>query len=517
MVQIKRCSHVFFVFLLFLFLSCSEEEKDHSVRLALQTEPTTLDPVYSVDYSSGLLSSLIHSNLLRFDVDGRIVGDLAVRWTVDSSGTIYRFVLSPASFSTGKRVSAYDVLYSFRRLLSPQTHSPRWWVLKQLLGARDFHSGTSSNLPGLRAEGDSVVVLELGKPLAHFPALLAMPACGIVNRDEVERLGRDYGRMPAGSGPWMLERWSEGDEIRLKRNPFYKGRPPRVEHLRFRIIPESMTRIAEYEAGNLDLLEIPRAELARWKSSNETVSAEELRIVYIGLNNSRPPFDDPRVRRALNEAIDVGSIIDHVLFGAARRAEGLVPPALRSGFEPPGSYRFDPSKAKMLLKQAGYPKGFKMQIWQRENPESGRVLESVQGYLARVGVKVEIVTREWGAFKQAVDNGVPDAFYLDWFADYPDAENFLFPLFHSSNIGGGGNRARYSNPAVDSLLELASACLDPSSRARAYFEAERIIYNDAPWIFLWFPLKFEAVSPRLKGYTIPLIFNGQRFLDVSLD
>jgi len=497
--------------------SCSEEREGEAIRLALQTEPNTLDPAYSVDYSSGLLASLIHSNLVRFDVEGDIVPDLAESWNVDSSGTVYRFRLSRAAFSNGRSVSARDVLYSFRRLLSPDTHSPRWWVLKPLLGAEDFHTGGSDDVPGLATEGDSVVVLKLERPLAHMLALLAMPACGVPERESAERLGRDYGREPCGSGPWMLDRWSEGDEIRLKRNPHFRGETTDAEFLEFRIIPESMTRVAEFEAGNLDILEIPRAELARWKDAEGTISREELRVVYIGLNNSRPPFSDVRVRRALNMAVDVSSIVDHVLFGAAIRADGIVPPALRGGSKPPGSYEFNPTEARRLLAEAGYPNGFRMQIWQRENPESGRVLESIQGYLSRVGVQVEIVTREWGAFKQAVDNGVPDAFYLDWFADYPDVENFLFPLFHSANIGGGGNRARYSNATVDSLLELASACVESGERAKLYFEAERVIYNDAPWIFLWFPLKYEAVSSRINGYRMPLIFNGQRFLDVSID
>jgi ABC-type transport system substrate-binding protein len=156
-----------------------------------------------------------------------------------------------------------------------------------------------------------------------------------------------------------------------------------------------------------------------------------------------------------------------------------------------------------------------MEIWQRENPEGGRILESVQAYLGRVGVGVKLVTREWSAFKQAIERGTPDAFYLDWFADYPDAENFLSPLFHSSNRGGGGNRSGYVNGSVDSLLDEAALCADTAERWELYRRVEETVYGDAPWIFLWFPARYEIVSPRLQGYRIPVIFNGQRFLDVS--
>ena len=178
--------------------------------------------------------------------------------------------------------------------------------------------------------------------------------------------------------------------------------------------------------------------------------------------------------------------------------------------------RYDPGRAIRLLAEAGYAEGFEMEIWQRENPESGRILESVQGYLAEVGIEARIVTREWSAFKQAVDRGTPDAFYLDWFADYPEAGNFLMPLFHSGNRGGGGNRSGFADSAVDSILDRALLESDPSERWKLYAGAEERVISSAPWIFLWFPVRYEVVSHRLEGYEIPVIFNGQRFTGVTL-
>lgn len=496
--------------------TCSQQDGSSLLRLALQTEPTTLDPAHSVDFSSGMISSLIHSNLVRFNPEGRIVSDLAGRWEISENGTMYTFHLLPAVFSNGRKVTASDVTYSFRRLLDPATVSPRWWVLKDLRGAERFHSGGIWDERAVGTLDDSTVVLHLREPAAHFLSLLAMPPAGIVCRKEISRQGKEYGRFPCGSGPWKLDLWSEGDELLLTRNPFYRGKQPAIEGISYRIIPESMTRIAEFEVGNLDILEVPRAELERWRSAGAPLSQrEELRVVYIGLNNARSPFHDPVVRRALNLAVDVEAIIAHVLFGAGRRARGIVPPGLRGTPVPDDLYPYDPDEARELLAKAGYPEGFKMEIWQRENPEGGRILESVQGYLVRVGIHVDIVTREWGAFKQAVDQGTPDAFYLDWFADYPDAENFLVPLFHSSNRGGGGNRAGYESEVVDSLLEAGTFCRDESKRWEFFRAAEERIYRDAPWIFLWFPIRYEVVSHRLQGYRIPLIFNGQRFLDVT--
>jgi ABC-type transport system substrate-binding protein len=513
----KRVSIAFIACLALILLpACSDEEESAFVRLALQTEPATLDPAYSVDYSSGMLSSLVHANLVRYTPEGELVPDLARRWEISPDGMKYTFHLAPALFSCGRRVRALDVLFSFERLLAPGTVSPRWWVLGSVLGAEAYHGGGIRSIPGVEARDDSTVIIRLQRPASHFLGLLAMPAAGIVCREDLSALGDRYARSPCGGGPWRLAEWREAEEIVLVRNERYQGRKPLVEGISFRIIPETMTRIAEFEVGNLDLLEVPRAELDLWRSAGPPLlETEELRIVYIGLNNARPPFDDVRVRRALNMAVDTETIIAHVLFGGATKAKGVVPAALRGSPHPVDLYPFDPDGAMELLAEAGYPDGFEMEIWQRENPEGGRILESVQAYLGRVGVRARLVTREWSAFKQAVERGTPDAFYLDWFADYPDPENFLVPLFHSSNRGGGGNRSNYENGEVDSLLDEAALCGDPAERWELCRGAEEIVYRDAPWIFLWFPTRYEIVSPRLRGYRIPVIFNGQRFLDVS--
>jgi ABC-type transport system substrate-binding protein len=496
---------------------CSPTRDDATVRLALQTEPTTLDPAFSVDFSSGKLSSLIHSNLVAFDSDARIVPDLARTWEVLDEGRRYVFHIGGARFSNGRLVTASDVVYSVRRLLDPATVSPRWWLLKPLRGAESFHAGGAWDGESARAIDDSTVVMRLDHPVAHFLGLLAMSAAGIVCREEVERLGDGYGRSPCGSGPWMLSSWAESDEILLVPNPGWPGTRTPLTGLSFRIIPEQMTQIAEFETGSLDVLEVPRSELEHWRAAGTPLLwNEELRVVYIGLNTRKPPFTDPRVRRAVNDAVDVNKIIAHVLFGAGKRACGVIPPGLRQRPGPAERYPFDPARARALLAEAGYPNGFEMEIWQRENPEAGRILESVQGYLADIGITARLVTREWGAFKEAIDRGTPDAFFLDWLADYPDAENFLTPLFHSSNIGGSGNRTGYRNARVDSLLDAASTRMDQTERWGLYQAAEEIVYEDAPWLFLWFPEKYEVVSPRLRGYRIPLIFNGQRFVDVGV-
>ncbi len=501
---------------LVMFHGCGSKQSPPSLHLAFQTEPSTLDPAFAVDYSSGMAAGLIHSGLVRFDPDGHVVPDLARDWTVSESGTEYLFHLAPLRFSSGRSVVAEDVVRSFRRLVDPETASPRWWVLKPVRGAEEVRAGGDAGLLAVKAINDSTVLIELEKPAARFLSLLAMPAACITGPG-AEAGREDYARSPVGSGPWRLEQWVSGERMVLTANPARPGPAPGVERIVIRMIPEPMTRIAEFEVGNLDILEIPAAELDRWRvAAPRLMSRPELRVVYIGLDNTEPPFDDIRVRRAVNMAVDVESVISHVLFGAARTLAGVVPEGLRGGPPLADPYQFDPEGARKLLAEAGYSGGLEIEIWQRDNPEAGRVLESIQAYLADVGIEADIVTREWSAFKQAVEMGTPDAFYLDWFADYPDPENFLVPLFHSRSRGGGGNRTGYSNPAVDSLLDEAGSVLPGEKRWELFARAEKAVYEDAPWLFLWFPVRYEAVSSRVEGYEMPLIFNGQRYTGVRI-
>jgi ABC-type transport system substrate-binding protein len=176
---------------------------------------------------------------------------------------------------------------------------------------------------------------------------------------------------------------------------------------------------------------------------------------------------------------------------------------------------YDPDLARRLLAEAGYPDGIDIELWHRESAEGNRIAEAIQGYWSESGIRARLVRREWSAFKQAVSAGKVDAFLLDWFADYPDAENFLFPLFHSSNRGGGGNRAFFSDPDVDRRIVAASRVIDPQARADAYAAIDSLVYAQAPWVYLYFPTTLHVVSERVSGYQLPRLYLGNDFSTVT--
>ncbi|UCH83961.1 MAG: ABC transporter substrate-binding protein [Candidatus Latescibacterota bacterium] len=507
---------------------CSQRPLEGDVLyLALETSPNKLDPAMVVDVAEGQVCSMIYQGLVRFSPEGTVIPDAARRWESSEDGTRYLFRLDTrARFSDGRPLTATDVTSSFARILAPSSGSPRKWVLDRISGAAGFSDGSTSSIDGLLVQDDSTVVITLDKPFRPFIRLLAMPAAAIVPADSnsqdvtMNSAGNETRPdIPIGSGRWVLAHWERGDYLELVANPHHPAGPPAVKRIRFRIIPEAFTRIAEFEAGTLDILKIPHAELDRFLSMeslrDRIQSQSELRVTYVGLNNTREPLDDPRVRQALNMAVDVERIVAVLGGGHATRAAGAIPPGL-PGYEARPAYEYDRAAARTLLSEAGYPDGFELEIWQRDSPEGNRVVEAVQGYLMELGIRVTVVKREWSAFKEAVSQGRVDAFFLDWYADYPDAENFLYPLFHSANVGGGGNRAFFHDTRVDSLIETAQRTLEPSRCQALYATVDRMVHEQAPWIYLYFPTSFIVVSSRVQGYTFPVLYLGEDFSRVTI-
>lgn len=481
------------------------------LRLALEAAPNQLDPAMAVDVTEGELCALMFQGLVGFSVEGRVVPAAAARWRVEDGGRRFVFTLDRRMrFSDGSPVRVEDVVRSFERVLAPQSRSPRQWVLDRITGAREFGAGRADRIAGLDTPDDSTLVIRLREPFAPFLSMLALPAAMIC------RPAGD-GDVPLGSGPWALAEWRRGDYVSLVPNSHHPGAAAALTEVRFRIITEAFTRMAEFENGALDVLQVPPIEVRRFLADESErgrlQSRPELRVYYVGLNNTRPPLDDVRVRRALNHAVNVDRLIDVFAGGEAVRATGSIPPTL-AGYEEREAYRYDPDTARRLLAEAGYPDGFAMEIWLRESPQGNRVAEAVQGYLAEVGVEATLVRREWSAFKEAVSVGRVDAFLLDWFADYPDAENFLYPLFHSDNLGGGGNRSFFSDPGVDRLIERAAATVDEEERTHLYARIDSMLYDRAPWLYLYFPRTVHAVSPGVQGYRLPTLYLGYDFSDV---
>lgn len=475
-------------------------------------DPRSLDPALSTDVPTGEMVTLVYEGLTRFDPDGRLEPALADRWTVERGQRYVFHLRAGVKFHDGTPVTAALVRESLLRVLAPGTKGGRAWPLYPIAGAQDYAAGKADHVRGMEILGDTGVAFELTQPLAIFPKFLAMPVAAIAPVPPPP----DLAERPVGTGPWRFVSWRHDDFLLFARNPGYWGGAAAADTLMVRIIPEPLTRAAEFEAGRLSVLEVPFGETARWRERHPALLVEKpaLRVVYIALNNRRGPLQDQRVRQAINYAVNVPEILATVYGGRGILARGAVPPALPGSDTVRAGYHYDPAEARRLLAAAGYATGFGVQLWRNAtNVELARVAQAVQAQLAPVGIRVELVERDASSQREAARKGETDMVILDWWADYPDAENFLYPLFYSGSFGPGGNYAFYADAVTDSLILVARRTTDDARRTALYREIDERVYRAAPWLYLWFPKDLWAKRPDIVGWDIPVIFNGQRWTE----
>lgn len=481
-------------------------------------DPRSLDPALSTDVPTGRAVAYVFDGLTRFTPTAQVEPGLAARWDISHDGRTYTFHLRRGvTFHNGAPFRARTVVTSWERALDPKVASGASEFLYPIQGARDFHEGKAASIAGITVRDDSTLVVTLDQPLAAFLKLLAMPVASIVP----ERSGPDLGEHPIGTGPWRFVEWHHDDYLLFARNDRYFLGAPKAESLEARIIAEPSTSVAEFESGTVDVLQIPAGEASEWEDDESRrpllSSTPALELVYVGINTTRGPLRDVRVRQAINYAVDINTIIDRLVSGRGTRAAGVIPPVLAGYDSTRKPYSFDPAKAKQLLAAAGYPNGIDIQLWTSVTPIYVRIAETIQAYLNAVGIRTTVVQRESAASRAAARKGQTDMILKDWYADYPDAENFLYPLLYSGNKGSGGNVSFYSNAQFDSTILAARRELDETKRNALLRRADSIAFEDAPMMFLYFYNELYAVQPWLKGFKPPVIFNGQRWLDVSLE
>jgi peptide/nickel transport system substrate-binding protein/oligopeptide transport system substrate-binding protein len=388
--------------------------------------------------------------------------------------------------------------------------------LLSIRGARAFQAHEARTISGIATPNDSTVIITLTEPLAVFLTLLAMPVAAIVP----DSTPANFGEHPIGTGPWRFVEWRHDDYLRFVRNDKYFDGAPKAESLMARIIPEPSTAVAEFESGAVDVLQLPEGETQRWRDDPDRArllqSAAGLRFYYVGINTRRGVLSDVRIRQAINHAVDVGTTLEQLMSGRGRRAAGVIPPSLAGADTSRSPYAYDPPKAESLLKEAGYPEGTELELWHSQDATVSRLAQTIQGYLAAAGIRVKLVQRDGPSVREAARNGQTDLVLKDWWADYPDAENFLYPLLHSANVGAGGNVSFYANPAYDRLVTRARRELNESTRLDLYRQADSLALADAPMLFLFFSTDLLAVQPWVNGFQVPVISNGQRWIDATI-
>jgi ABC-type transport system substrate-binding protein len=471
------------------------------VRIASPSRIADLSPSASWDYYTAQVTRLVFEGLTRIEEDGDLVPGLARSWTAAREGREFRYVLrAGVTFHDGTPFTAADVRRCWTAALRSDSDAlSHPWMLDPIEGALEFSRGARDDVPGLAVLDDTTLVVRLREPLAFFPTLTALPQTAV-------SAAASLPLHPIGTGPW---RWVRGggaqsDDIWFARNSSYWGGPAELDSLVRRFVPDSQAGQA-FAAGFVDMVaELPLLTRLEWSARSDVgfVESAPAALTRIVINMREPVFQDVRVRRALNHAIDAARLAQTTAAPTSGRAAGSIPPALPGGDAAREPYTFDPALARRLWQAGGYPANRPLRLWAPGPgladypPEIG---ELVRSYLEGAGFKVELTTQNRG-LEEAMRNGEADLVISVWVGDYPDGDAYLYPLYSSTVAGSAGNDGAYANPAVDRLIDASRRALDPARRAVVLREADSAVFEDAAAVPLWFTHSATAYSLRLVGW-----------------
>jgi peptide/nickel transport system substrate-binding protein/oligopeptide transport system substrate-binding protein len=506
------------------------------LRVPIPVDPVSLDPVEIADVYQAGVAARIFSTLVRHSPKLEVVPDLAESWTVSPDGLTYTFRLRRgARFHNGRAATAADALWSLNRLADPRV-SRKTELVEELAGVAErlaAHAGYMSaragralseaeraelermmdpaGLPGLAAPDAQTLVVRLRRPWPPLLHQLAMVPAAVVPREEVGRPGRSFARRPCGTGPFALTEWRENERLYLEGFERYFGGEPRLGAVEYLVIREPAMAFRRYEKGELDMCEIPLGRLREVRGRRDFHSWPQLTTSYLGIAMNREPLgSNLHLRRALNLALDRERLCRVILEGRAVPARGVLPPGM-PGYRPGlAGWRFDPPAARRELEAAGYGGGkglAPVPLYYRSDRDGRRAVVEIQAQFAAAGIPVELRAVDWAHLKDLTRREPPALFRIAWVGDYPDPDNFLYVLFHSSRAGQT-NRAHYRSAAADALLDAARALPAGPERLAAYARAEELIVADAPWVFVCHQSANLLVNPEVRGLVYTPLDSG---------
>ncbi len=458
-----------------------------TLRIGMEAQPTTMDPGLSTDLYSHQVYSHILEGLLILDPQGVPRPALAESWTPSADGSTWTFRLKPnVKFHDGSDFTADDVKYTIDRILNPETRSPQ--------------RGGLAQITSVEAVDRSTVRITTRAAFAPILTNLAINAY-ILPRAAHTRLGRDFARRPVGTGPFKMVEWVPEERIILEANPDYHGGRPSLDRLFFRFVPEASVRLAELESGGLDLIAgVPAQDIRRLRVSLLVDLQEVVGTNYrlMGFNTANKPYDDVRVRRAIAHAIDKSKIIDVVWPGRGVVAEGPIPPTSWAFDERFKGLGYNLQRARQLLAEAGHASGFEMNLLLSEAEEQRREVALFIDQLKQINITVKPTVVDFPTLLDRLLKTNYDVLRVGWTTN-PEPDSLLYSPFHSSAIGGF-NFTKLRNARVDELLDRGRTVANQAERVRIYREAQRIIVDEAPMVFIFHEKRTYAHRKAVAGF-----------------
>jgi peptide/nickel transport system substrate-binding protein len=461
------------------------KDKD-SLVVVQEAEPVGLDIMQSSIQTTMSVGYNIHDTILKPQEDATVRPGMVEKWEKVDDLTWKFTLVKGATFHNGEPINAAAVKFSFDRLMSDALKSP--------------HKGKLTSFKGVDVLDDRTFTMSTSQPYAPGLYMLAQYLF-VVPPEYVKKVGdSEYNLNPVGSGPYKLDKWVKGQEILLTAYDKYYGPKPAYKKLVFKGVPEEASRIASLMTGEADVISgVPVQQRQKIVDSGKAYLTDQMGSMnYLGLNTYEKPFSDVKVRQAVNYAVN-RPLINKALFkDKAILCAGPISP--RTFGADPGlkPYAYDPVKAKQLLTEAGYPNGFETRLaFGTYMPQVQEQAEAIAADLAKVGIKVTLEPYEravmWDKYKNKLHQ-----MYIYFWDDAPEPDRYVYSLFHSKS-----RDYYYKNEQVDALLDKGRATMDPAARAKVYNEIDRILYQDAPWIYLY-------VIPEVYGVASTVDYKGLR-------
>ena len=492
--QIFLCA---LIILACLCAGCAQKaQPTDALVIGLEGNPTNLDPRFSTDAYSHRIRPLLFDSLIDVAPDGTFTPRLAQSWHTDD-GLTYTFRLRAGiTFHDGKPLTSRDVKATFDYLRNPKNKCPS--------------ASSLAEITAVEASDDLTVVFRLDK--VFVPVMFKLVK-GIVPEHWIDN--EKFSQALIGSGPYRLKSIQRGEKIELEANPDYFLGAPTIPRLSFEVVRNDTTRLLRLKNGDLQLVQnaVPPYAVKFFERHPDlrVIRRPGINYSYLGFNLKDPNgiTDKTLVRRAIAHAIDRGRIIQALLKGQGRVADGLLAPENWAHNPEVTTYDYNPAKARALLDEAGFPDPdgdgpgvrFTLSYKTSTNKLRNRIAEVMAVQLEQIGVGLDKRSYEWGTFYEDIKKGNFQTFTLSW-VGLTDPDIFHY-IFHSQNQPPqGGNRGRYENPEIDRLIERTRTETDPDARKVLFWEIQRRIASDCVYVSLWWADSIVVTDKRLEGFEI---------------
>jgi oligopeptide transport system substrate-binding protein len=486
-----------------------------AITVTYKDDVATLDPAIGYDWQNWSMIKSLFDSLMDYEPGTTTLKpDLAESYEISPDGKVFTFKLRDGvKFHNGRAMTAADVKYSLDRVTNPETQSPGAGFFGAIAGYDEVAAGTAKSLAGVTTPDDKTVRIELSRPDATFLHVMGLNFASIVPKEAVDEFGADFGKHPVGTGAFSLAEWTTGQRLVFAKNPDYWNKGiPFLDQITFEIGQEPIVALLRLQKGEVDIPGdgIPPAKFTEVMADPEqkarVVEGGQLHTGYITMNVKMEPFDDVKVRQAVNMAINKDRIVQ-IINGRAVPANQPLPPSMPGYIKDFAGYKYDPDGAKKLLAEAGHPDGFETELFVMNTDPQPRIAQAIQQDLAAIGIKASIQSLAQANVIEAggTENGAAMIWSggMAWIADFPDPSNFYGPILGCAGaVKGGWNWSWYCNEDLDKRAAEADAMVDPA-KAEERYAAWGAIYSDimkdAPWVPVFNEQRFTMKSPRMVG------------------